>query len=97
MTLPADVDGVLAWAVREGTTNVIRHSQAAHCAIRVRADGDRAAVEIEDDGTAAPSVGRGSGLNGLRERAELVRGEVEAGARPGGGFRLRLTVPLAGT
>jgi two-component system sensor histidine kinase DesK len=97
MTLPADVDGVLAWAVREGTTNVIRHSHAAHCAIRVRADGDRAAVEIEDDGTAAPSVGRGSGLNGLRERAERVRGEVEAGARPGGGFRLRLTVPLAGT
>jgi two-component system sensor histidine kinase DesK len=97
VALPADVDAVLAWAVREGTTNVIRHSGALHCAIRIRADGDRAAVEIEDDGNAAVSAGRGSGLNGLRERAQRVRGELEAGALPGGGFRLRLTVPLAGT
>jgi two-component system sensor histidine kinase DesK len=97
VALPADVDAVLAWAVREGTTNVIRHSGALHCAIRVRADEERAAVEIEDDGSAAPASERGSGLNGLRERARRVRGEVEAGALPGGGFRLRLTVPLAGT
>jgi two-component system sensor histidine kinase DesK len=97
VALPADVDAVLAWAVREGTTNVIRHSGALHCAIRVRADENRAAVEIEDDGSAAPSIGRGSGLNGLRERAQRVRGELEAGALPDGGFRLRITVPLAGT
>jgi two-component system sensor histidine kinase DesK len=97
VVLPADVDAVLAWAVREGTTNVIRHSGALHCAIRVRADGDRAAVEIEDDGHAAPTTARGSGLSGLRERARRVRGELEAGALPGGGFRLRLTVPLVGT
>jgi two-component system sensor histidine kinase DesK len=96
VALPADVDAVLAWAVREGTTNVIRHSGALHCAIRVRADGSRAAVEIEDDGSAAPSAGRGSGLAGLRERARRVRGDLEAGARPEGGFRLRLTVPLSG-
>jgi two-component system sensor histidine kinase DesK len=93
VTLPADVDAVLAWAVREGTTNVIRHSHAAHCAIRVRADAERAAVEIEDDGSAEPSL-EGTGLSGLRERAARVRGELEAGARPEGGFRLRLTVPL---
>jgi two-component system, NarL family, sensor histidine kinase DesK len=96
VTLPADVDAVLAWAVREGTTNVIRHSGALHCAIRVRTDGDRAAVEIQDDGRAAPSTGRGSGLDGLRERAQRLRGELDAGALPEGGFRLRLTVPLAG-
>jgi two-component system sensor histidine kinase DesK len=96
--LPAEVDAVLAWAVREGTTNVIRHSAAHHCAIRVRAERDRAALEIEDDGRAAPSnVRRGSGLDGLRERARRVRGELEAGARAeGGGFLLRLTVPLVG-
>src|SRR6478736_3640277 len=41
--LPEDVDAVLAWAVREGATNVIRHSRARHCAIRVDADGERAA------------------------------------------------------
>src|SRR5262249_50680001 len=93
--LPADVDAVLAWAVREGTTNVIRHSGALHCAIRVITDAERAAVEVEDDGQArSPSV-RGSGLSGLGERARRLRGELEAGAIPDGGFRLRLTVPLA--
>jgi two-component system, NarL family, sensor histidine kinase DesK len=93
--LPADLDTVLAWAVREGTTNVIRHSGARSCAIRIRADDGMAAVEIEDDGTTPPDPARGgSGLVGLRERAQRVRGTVEAGARPGGGFRLALTVPL---
>ena len=83
--LPADVDAVLAWAVREGTTNVIRHSQARHCEIRIRADGESAALEIDDDGRAAPAPSHGgSGLEGLRERAQRVRGTLEAGARPGG-------------
>jgi two-component system sensor histidine kinase DesK len=93
--LPEDVEAVLAWAVREGATNVIRHSGAQHCAIRLEAEGDRAELEIEDDGRAASAGAPGSGLRGMRERAHRVRGEVEAGARPGGGFRLRLTVPLA--
>jgi two-component system sensor histidine kinase DesK len=92
--LPEDVDAVLAWAVREGATNVIRHSGAQHCAIRVDANGDRAAIEIEDDGNGMVDGGAGSGLSGLRERAQRLRGELEAGGRPEGGFRLRLTVPL---
>jgi two-component system sensor histidine kinase DesK len=94
--LPADVDAVLAWGVREGTTNVIRHSDAHMCAIRIRADDSMAAVEIEDDGSPSPApADGGSGLVGLRERAQRVRGIVDAGARPGGGFRLALTVPLS--
>lgn len=95
VALPEDVDAVLAWAVREGATNVIRHSRAQHCAIRVDADDDSAAVSIEDDGNGAVGGQLGSGLNGLRERAQRLRGELEAGTRPGGGFRLRLSVPLA--
>jgi two-component system sensor histidine kinase DesK len=97
VALPADVDSVLAWAVREGTTNVIRHSGAVHCAIRICADAEHAAVEIEDDGSATSATRPGSGLKGLRERAQRVRGELEAGALPGGGFRLRLSVPFAAT
>ena len=93
--LPADVDFVLAWAVREGTTNVIRHSDAHRCAIRISVDDSIAAVEIEDDGTARPIPTRGgSGLVGLRERVQRVHGTVEAGPRLEGGFRLALTVPL---
>jgi two-component system sensor histidine kinase DesK len=96
--LPPDVESVLAWAVREGATNVVRHSGAQRCSIRVRAEGARAAVEVEDNGprALAPALA-GSGLAGLAERAEGVHGTLEAGARPEGGFRLRLTVPLPAT
>ncbi len=95
LALPADVESVLAWAVREGTTNVVRHSDAKHCSIRVRAGHDAAAVEVDDNGSAAElAVAGGSGLTGLAERAERLHGTLEAGARPGGGFRLRLSVPL---
>jgi two-component system sensor histidine kinase DesK len=90
-----EVEAVLAWAVREGATNVVRHSNAEHCDIRIRRNGDSAAVEIDDDGSADTPAGRdGSGLAGLAERARGVRGRLEAGAKPEGGFRLRLTVPL---
>ncbi|MFB4301908.1 sensor histidine kinase [Actinomadura sp. NTSP31] len=50
-TLPPEPDALLGWAVREGVTNVIRHSGARHCRITVRNDGDRAVLEIGDDGT----------------------------------------------
>jgi two-component system sensor histidine kinase DesK len=94
LDLPSDVEAVLAWAVREGTTNVVRHSHARRCAIRVSAEAGAASVEVEDDGAGTADGRAGSGLAGLAERAERVRGRLEAGVRPGGGFRLRLTVPL---
>jgi two-component system, NarL family, sensor histidine kinase DesK len=88
---------VLAWAVREGTTNVVRHSEAARCSIRVRRGPQAAEVEIEDDGLARVNGSKGgSGLIGLAERTEAVHGTLEAGARREGGFRLRVTVPLDG-
>jgi two-component system sensor histidine kinase DesK len=92
--LPPEIDEVFAWAVREGTTNVVRHSGAGRCAVRISENTDEAVVEVEDDGASPPSVPHaGSGLRGLTERAARLRGTVEAGAAPGGGFRLRLVVP----
>jgi len=85
---------VLAWAVREGATNVIRHSGAKHVSMVVRASLSDAAVEVVDDGVGAAGSNGGHGLAGLAERAESLRGHVEAGARPGGGFRLLVTVPV---
>ena len=83
---------MLAWAVREGATNAIRHSGARHAAITVR-DGT---LEIADDGRGAPAARPGgNGLTGLRERVQSVGGTVEAGAGPGGGFRLTVRVPAA--
>jgi two-component system, NarL family, sensor histidine kinase DesK len=93
--LPPEVDEVFAWAVREGTTNVVRHSGAGRCAVRIRDEAGEAVVEVEDDGSSPPlQTDTGSGLAGLAERAGRIRGRLEAGAGPGGGFRLRVVVPL---
>src|SRR5215469_3743394 len=93
--LPQDVDGVLAWTVREGATNVVRHSKATHVAITIAADQCQATAEIRDDGLAARarSTFAGSGLAGLGERVRSLGGELAAGAIEPRGFRLRVAVP----
>jgi two-component system response regulator DesR len=87
---PAEaVDSVLAWTIREGVTNVIRHSGARRCDIVVHVDGSAATVKITDDGSGLPSIpllgtdrGAGSGLGGLAEqRAPPEAGWRQAAAR----------------
>ncbi len=94
--LPAEIETVLAWAVREATTNVVRHSGAHACAIVLSTESEAVALEVEDDGAGAAetSGADGTGLAGLAERARRLHGTLEAGAPPQGGFRLRLTLPL---
>jgi two-component system sensor histidine kinase DesK len=93
--LPEEVENVLAWTLREATTNVVRHSGARACEVRVETGRTAVALQVDDDGVAEPSSnGDGMGLTGLAERARSLHGTLEAGARPGGGYRLRLQVPL---
>jgi two-component system sensor histidine kinase DesK len=67
--VPPDLDELFAWTIREGVTNVIRHSRATRCEIVLTPT----SAEIRDDGTARPSPqGQGSGLAGLQERADEV-------------------------
>jgi len=93
--LDPGVEGVLAWAVREGATNVIRHSHAKHCTVTITSGLADAGVEVVDDGMGVASVNGngGHGLEGLTERAQGLKGRVEAGVMPGGGYRLVVTVP----
>jgi two-component system sensor histidine kinase DesK len=106
--LPPEVDALLAWTVREGSTNIVRHSSARHAGITVALTGAGASAELTDDG-AGPPAGRGtpaanggiepaaaagSGLAGLAERAARLGGTLLAGAGRHGGFRVRVTVPL---
>jgi len=96
VALPPEAEAVLAWTVREGTTNVIRHSNARHASIRIVPGLVAASAEVVDDGRGAnggPPDG-GHGLAGLRERAERLGGEVDAGTDAAGGFRLRVSVPV---
>ncbi|MFI6789094.1 sensor histidine kinase [Nonomuraea sp. NPDC050383] len=93
--LPAALDGLLAWAVREGGTNVLRHSGARRCGITVTYDGAEATLEITDDGrgqVGSAAEGEGNGLAGLAERVAAAGGTMAAGPVRGG-FRLAVRVP----
>ena len=92
--LPPTVDALLTWAVREGVTNVIRHSHARTCRIEVGRDDSRAYTEIVDDGRGASGGSPGNGLRGLTERMAAVDGTVRAGPAKGGGYRLAVDLPL---
>lgn len=93
--LPQPLDGLLALAVREGVTNVVRHSRAARCEIRVERNGGLAHVTVTDDGTTAAAAAHGNGLQGLAERAAARGGQLRAGPLPGGGYRLEVEAPLS--
>jgi two-component system sensor histidine kinase DesK len=96
--LTAAADALLGWVIREGVTNVIRHSGGHQAEIEVGQHGGQVFVEIRDDGGAAPAVqlpSGGHGLGGLRERAAAAGGTVEAGSRLGGGYRLCVRIPAS--
>lgn len=93
-------DGLLAWAVREGVTNLLRHSRADSCRISIASEAGRIRLEFTDNGAGPPGGAEsaaagpgGSGLSGLRERMTAAGGTLVTGTAPGGGFRLRVEVP----
>ncbi len=102
LVLPPETSAVLAWTVREGVTNVIRHSRARHCEITlIQKNGTVGAEVINDGGREARAEslsGRpGLGLAGLRERVSALGGRMEAGPLTLSGkehFRVRVELPM---
>jgi two-component system sensor histidine kinase DesK len=91
--LPAGVEQVLAWAVREGATNALRHAEATTWDVTATVvPGTAVTLEMVNDGARGPERPHG-GLDGLAERARELAGTVAAGPEPGGRFRLAVTVP----
>ncbi|MEV8567087.1 histidine kinase [Streptomyces sp. NPDC051322] len=95
--LSTDQEAALAWALREGITNVVRHSGAKRCTVSLTArqtlDGRRCELRIADDGRNAVLAARGNGLTGLTERLHQVGGSLDTEADRG--FILTVRVPLA--
>jgi signal transduction histidine kinase len=79
--------------VQESLANAAVHAPGANCVVEIDdRDANLLTVVVENDGAHAPDPGPGSGfgLVGMRERAELVAGDLDYGATPDGGWRVRL-------
>jgi two-component system sensor histidine kinase DesK len=101
--LPVPIETLLTWVVREGITNVMRHSRAKHCIISLAERSGEIFLTITDDGLGSksgesePSMhkdSRGNGLRGIIERVATLNGRYEAGPAEEHGFKLAVSLPL---
>jgi two-component system, NarL family, sensor histidine kinase DevS len=104
--LDAELESTIYRIVQEALTNVSRHAQASKALVRVSERDGVLRASVTDDGRGLPDAGRlgprgdglegGFGMSGMRERAELVGGELDFAPATGGGTTVVLSVPLAG-
>ncbi|HEX5120610.1 MAG TPA: histidine kinase [Pseudonocardiaceae bacterium] len=93
--LPAPLDALLGWVVREGTTNVLRHSGARSCEFRLHRDATGVCLDVCDDGVGPNGGPPGNGLAGLAERVSGAGGRLDSGPAPHRGFHLAARLPPA--
>jgi signal transduction histidine kinase len=81
--------------VQESLSNAAKHARPARTDVRITHAGEALTVEVTDDSAnASPAAGEGSGLRGMRERAEQLGGSLEAGPAPYRGWRVRARLPV---
>ena len=88
----AEASGAFGWVLREGVTNVLRHSRASRCDITVGSDAGGSVLTVRDDGVGGRPE-PGNGLRGLTERLEQVGGTLRVTPAGGGGLILTARVP----
>jgi two-component system sensor histidine kinase DesK len=94
-TLSATEETVLSLAVREAVTNIVRHTQATACVIRLERTADGVHTLVVEDNGRAGSIREGNGLRGMRERVESLGGRlgIESNGPVLGGTALRIELP----
>ncbi|MFF9348989.1 sensor histidine kinase [Streptomyces sp. NPDC014734] len=95
-TVPPGIDLAAFRIVQEALTNVVRHSGSRTARVRIGHGPGRIRLRVDDEGPATgdDAGGSGNGLAGMRERAAVLGGTIEAGPRTDGGFRVRAELPL---
>jgi two-component system, NarL family, sensor histidine kinase DesK len=91
--MPDTIEATLAFLIREGVTNVVRHAEATRCDIRISQGEGAVVLELEDDGKGARAV-EGNGLRGMRARVEELAGGFSL--KSDRGTKIRVQLPLAG-
>jgi signal transduction histidine kinase len=91
--VPAGVDAAAYRIVQEALTNAVRHSGGRAATIRLCYDAEALTIEVDNDGQAAGPPRAGNGVAGMTERARALGGTLDAGPKPGGGFRVLARLP----
>jgi signal transduction histidine kinase len=94
--LPVGIELSAYRIVQEALTNALKHAGKATASVNIRYGSDSLELEIADDGAegSTPVASGGHGLLGMRERVALYGGRLDAGRRPGGGFAVRVLLPI---
>jgi signal transduction histidine kinase len=92
--LPEPVQVAAYYVVAEGLTNTAKHAQASQVTVRAQTAGAEFKLSICDDGIGVADYRRGSGLVGLKDRIEVIGGQMLITSNPGMGMALHMTVPL---
>jgi signal transduction histidine kinase len=91
----AAIESTAYFVVTEALTNVARHAHATRAAVSLVRAGDRLVVEVRDDGVGGADPGRGTGLQGLRDRVTALGGSMHLVSPAGGPTTLLVDVPCA--
>jgi len=95
--LPPGADLCAYRVAQESSTNILKHAPGSHAEIHLAYGPGTFTIRVTNDGPPRPSgPGTGHGLAGMRERAALYGGTLQAGPRPQGGFEVLLALPLTG-
>jgi signal transduction histidine kinase len=92
---PEPVEVTAYYVVSESLTNAAKYADAQVVDVAVAADGGALRVEVRDDGRGGADPAEGSGLLGLRDRAEAIAGTMRLTSPPGAGTSVRVELPLA--
>jgi two-component system sensor histidine kinase DesK len=93
VSLPADIEQVLAMALREAVTNIQRHARAQSARVELAVDGGDIVLSVRDDGRGG-EMAPGNGLSGMRERIQALGGRLRVESAPGRGACVEARVPL---
>lgn len=94
MDVPADLAVAAFFVCAEALSNVEKHARASHCAIAVERRGDRLVVEVADDGVGGADLALGSGLRGLADRVQALRGTLTVRSAAGMGTTITADLPV---
>jgi PAS domain S-box-containing protein len=92
--LPDDVEATAYYIVAEALTNVVKHAAATHAEVSIRREGSILRCEVGDDGRGGADASSGTGILGLRDRAEAAGGTLWLTSPAGGGTTLTAALPL---